>query len=461
MAQAPRLPLAYNLSMLPPLLRAFASLLLASSLHAQNVRVTGALVPTLAPGVTGLGSPLALSPSALSPLSFAPTLGPSLAPSLALTALTPAPAPQAVSRAALDVVIPAASRPDFPNSNRPRKAAKSSALAATPADGWSSRFNFRLPEAAEGGVSVESAGAAFDGTRELTDDTGAVFTAVPKGDGTVRIHILEQGPRAATKAVPGTEGLTGQALLEALNAFAAKGHVARTYNETSDFMFSKADQVVINGVKGVVDAYSGIFVPGTSKDGGDYPEPGDVNGDGFPDKAGMNVEHTWPQSLFEKALPQRSDIHHLMATFMHPNSVRGHMPFGVVTGRPDYENKAGAKRGDGVFEPPDAVKGRVARGLLYFYARHKGSRMFGRTSVVFWNQQIELLMKWNRDFPPTAFEARHNDLAQEWQGNRNPFIDDYLLADRVGADAFKAGIPSRGANIASGVKRSGRRSSKR
>jgi deoxyribonuclease-1 len=430
------------MTMLRPLLHALTALLLISPLHAQNIRITGTLAPLQAAPLAGLGSQLAITPSALSAIS--PLSAPSLVPALSPAALTPTPSLEPVSLAALEVVISAASRPDFSNSKRRDAAAKSPALPATPADGWASRFNFRLSGAAAGAANVESAGTLFDGIRELKDDTGAVFTAVPKGDGTVRVHIVEQGPLAATKAVPGTEGLKGQALLDALSGFAAQGHQGKTYKETSGYMFSTADQVVINGVKGVVDAYSGIFVPGTSKSGGDYPEPGDANGDGFPDKAGMNVEHTWPQSLFQQALPQRSDIHHLMATFMHPNSVRGSLPFGVVTGTPDYENKAGAKRGNGVFEPPDAVKGRVARGLLYFYARHKDSRMFGRTSVVFWNQQIDILMKWNRDFPPSAFEARHNDLAQAWQGNRNPFIDDYLLADRIGADAFRAGNPARG-----------------
>ncbi|MBI4060172.1 MAG: endonuclease, partial [Elusimicrobia bacterium] len=138
------------------------------------------------------------------------------------------------------------------------------------------------------------------------------------------------------------------------------------------------------------------------------------------------------------------DLHHLMATFVHPNWVRGHLPFGEVRGRPDYENRAGAKRGDGVFEPPDAVKGRVARGLLYFRARYGDSRLLGRVWSVFWNRQIELLMDWNRRFPPDAFESRRNDLLEAYQGNRNPFIDDHLLADRVGADAFRVDPPSRG-----------------
>lgn len=422
---------AYNKPMARLLAYTLATLLPALPLQAQTVRVSGAFVPALgAPTVIGLGSPISISPLAFSPLSAAP----SLVPALSAPALTPAlalqPAMMPASLTALDVAIPAAAKAELPRGVHKR--ARTPVKAATPVDGWASRFNFQ-PE-----------GRFFDGTRAIKSETGAVFAAVDKGQGAVRVHIVERGPIASPKAVPGTEGLTGKMLLDALSAFSAKGHKARTYNETSDYIFSTADQVVINGIKGVVDAYSGIFVPGTSKNGSDYPENGDPNGDSYNDGQGMNIEHTWPQSLFQKALPQRSDIFHLMATFMHPNSVRGSLPFGIVTGPADYENKAGAKRGNGVFEPPNAVKGRVARDLLYFYTRHKDSRMFGRTSVVFWNQQIALMMRWNREFPPDTFEARRNDLGQTWQGNRNPFIDDYLLADRVGADAFRAGNPSRG-----------------
>ncbi len=427
---------------------ALAALFFALPLPAQTVRVTGSFAPLPgAPAVTGLGAQLAISPLISSPLSAAPSLVPGLsAPTLTpLLALTPTP----VSLTAFTVELSAAAKPILPNGVPPQ--ARAPVQAATPQDGWASRFNFSPGE------------QFFDGGRALKDETGAVYTAVAKDDGKVRVHIVERAPLAAPKAVPGTEGLAGKELLDALRSISGRGHKERPYKDASGYMFSKADGVVINGVRGIIDAYSGIFVPGTSKEGEDYPEPGDSNNDGFPDKAGMNVEHTWPQSLFNKALPMRSDLHHLMATFMHPNSVRGNLPFGIVTGRPDYENKAGAKRGNGVFEPPDAVKGRVARGLLYFYSRYKDSRMFGRTSVVFWNQQIALLMEWNRRFPPDAFEARRNDLVESWQGNRNPFIDDHLLADRVGADAFRAGNPSRGGTIfmSSGRRSHGRRFSRR
>jgi hypothetical protein len=402
------------------LLKGLAALLLAAPLSAQTVRVT---VPTMpvspVPGAVGMSAP-AFSIPGLTPFSVAPSLTPYLAPA----SIPVAPVP-VVASALSAAPLSAPATPDKPNHGGKLGGRKLALQPATPADGWASRFNFK------------PASEMFDGQNQLKSEAGAVFAAVPKGQGAVRVHILERGPLAGVKPVEGTQGLSGKALLDKVSALAGTGHRPHDYSAASDFMFSKADNIVLNGVRGVVDAYSGIFVPGTSKEGSDYPEPGDRNGDGFPDNKGMNVEHTWPQSLFDKALPMRSDLHHLMATFMHPNSVRGHMPFGVVTGTPDYENKAGAKRGNGVFEPPDAVKGRVARGLLYYYARYKDSRMFGRKSQVFWNQQIPILLEWNRRFPPDAFEASRNTLVESFQGNRNPFIDDYRLADQIGAEALR------------------------
>ncbi len=402
--------------------RALAALLLAAPLSAQTVRVT---VPTMpvspVPGAIGMSAP-ALDIPGLTPFSIAPSLTPYLSPASIPVAPTPV-VPTALEAAPLA----AAATPDKPWQGGKLGKRKLALAPATPQDGWASRFNFK------------PASELFDGQVQLKDQAGATFVAVPKGHGEVRVHILKRGPEAEVRRVEGTDGLGGKALLDKVAGLAGQGHRPHDYSDASDFMFSKADNIVLNGVRGVIDAYSGIFVPGTSKGGSDYPEPGDQNRDGFPDNKGMNVEHTWPQSLFDKALPMRSDLHHLMATFMHPNSVRGHMPFGVVTGTPDYENKAGAKRGNGVFEPPDAVKGRVARGLLYYYVRYKDSRMFGAKSVQFWNQQIEVLLEWNRRFPPDAFEASRNTLVESFQGNRNPFIDDYRLADRIGAENLRAG----------------------
>ncbi|MFA6030170.1 MAG: endonuclease [Elusimicrobiota bacterium] len=232
------------------------------------------------------------------------------------------------------------------------------------------------------------------------------------------------------------EGLSGQDLFWALHDIEAKGHHAHDYKEASAFIFGTADNVTLRGMRGIVDAYSGVFVPGTGESGGRYGERGDENGDGYND-TGMNIEHVWPQSFFNKRLPMKSDVHHLMATFMHPNSVRGHMPFGEVQGGATYENKGGAKSDGSVFEPPDFTKGRVARALLYFFVRYCDGDIMAGDSSRFWGARLEMLLRWNREHPPTDFERRRNDLVERYQGNRNPFVDDPSLAERIGMDALR------------------------
>ena len=242
----------------------------------------------------------------------------------------------------------------------------------------------------------------------------------------------------AEAATPVSAQTSGVALLQELHGRSGQGFHSRTYHEAEAFLFSQADNVERNGQRGIVDAYSGVFVPGTSQNGGDYKEQGDQNGDGYSDQGGMNVEHTWPQSFFSKQLPMKSDAHHLMATFIHPNGMRSNLPFGEVRGQGEYSNSGGAKLGQGVFEPPDAAKGRVARAVMYFYTRYFDRNIYnGAFSQQFWNNNIEMFLRWNRQFPPTQDEMRRNDLVEQFQGNRNPFIDDSSLADRIGVDGFK------------------------
>ena len=252
-----------------------------------------------------------------------------------------------------------------------------------------------------------------------------------------------------------TKNLSGSQLLTALHDISGRGFRSHSgegneeYRAASAYMFSVADNIVSHGVRGVVDAYSGIFVPGTSANGGDYSERGDQDGDGYPERDGMNVEHTWPQSFFGKSLPMRADLHHLLPTFQHPNSMRSNLPFGEVKGSGEYHNSGGAKEGGGVFEPPDVSKGKVARAVLYFYTRYydrditKGAYNHG-----FFKDRLEMFLRGNREHPPTADELRRNDLVEKYQGNRNPFTDDPALAERIGAEGF-GGEPSGRGSVAS------------
>jgi hypothetical protein len=314
-----------------------------------------------------------------------------------------------------------------------------------------------LPQAAANADGKNPAGA-FESSRRVADAVSQVGAPAAASnvsnsvfDGLLARGELTGGPVYAGTAGPAkaaslysktgplkAQGLQGEALLRQLHEKAARGFKQHEYDQAQDFLFGTADQVIVDGKAGLIDAYSGVFRQGKSTEGGDYPERGDENHDGHVDRDGMNVEHIWPQSFFSKVLPMRSDMHHLMATFMHPNGVRGHLPFGEVRGGGDYSNSAGAKRGQGVFEPPNFAKGRVARAMLYFYMRYSDRNISnGAFGEDFWNSKLELLLKWNRQFPPTDWEKNRNDLVEKWQGNRNPFVDDHTLADQIGVEAFK------------------------
>jgi hypothetical protein len=187
-------------------------------------------------------------------------------------------------------------------------------------------------------------------------------------------------------------------------------------------MFSEMDNVVRQGVHGVVDIYSGAFVPGTSGKGGDYSQVG-----------GMNAEHIWPQFFFEYAPTLRSDLHNLLPASLRSNMARSSLPYGETNGRSRHSD---------VFEPPEASKGQVARAILYFYTRYYDREITGGSyTQAFFKERIEMFLRWNREHPPTADELRRNDLIEHFQGNRNPFVDAPALADRVGVEGFGGAAP--------------------
>ncbi|MDD4005474.1 MAG: endonuclease [Elusimicrobiaceae bacterium] len=237
----------------------------------------------------------------------------------------------------------------------------------------------------------------------------------------------------------GFDNLSGAELFDALHDYVNDGAKSLSYGEARYLMYSQLDNISRNGEKGVLTAYSQILMPGTSGDGSSYREQNDLNGDGVIDKQGINAEHSWPQSFFREALPMKSDLHHLQSTFVTPNGRRGAYPYGMVS-RAIYSTNSGSRLGsDGVFEPCDANKGNSARAMLYFMLRyHDRSIRSGGYSQQFWTNKVNTLLLWNRQDPPDENEIRRNELVSRYQNNRNPFIDDYTLADKIGASVWKS-----------------------
>jgi endonuclease I len=145
-----------------------------------------------------------------------------------------------------------------------------------------------------------------------------------------------------------------------------------------------------------------------------------------------NREHTWPQShgAFGTANGPGTDLHHLRPEDVTVNSTRGNKDFD--TGGSAVSECPGCFTDADSFEPRDAVKGDVARMLMYMAIRYEGDDSWPdlelNDSVSNGSSprtgRLSVLLRWHAADPPDANERRRNDLIfSNWQHNRNPFID--------------------------------------
>ncbi|MFB7918466.1 endonuclease I family protein [Streptomyces sp. NPDC056061] len=209
-------------------------------------------------------------------------------------------------------------------------------------------------------------------------------------------------------------GKSGTALKSALHTIISN-QTKISYSQVWDAI-KDTDQDPANS-SNVVLLYSGRSVP-KNNSGGSVGQ--------------WNREHVWAKSHgnFGTATGPGTDVHHLRPEDVQVNSIRGNKDFdnggSAVSGAPGNYTDSDS------FEPRDAVKGDVARMILYMAVRYEGgdgwadlepndrvsngsAPNIGRLSV---------LKAWSQEDPPDAFEKRRNDVIfDKYQHNRNPFID--------------------------------------
>ncbi|MFJ6793306.1 endonuclease I family protein [Streptomyces sp. NPDC091268] len=161
------------------------------------------------------------------------------------------------------------------------------------------------------------------------------------------------------------------------------------------------------------------------------------NGGGVND---WNREHVWAKSHgdFGTATGPGTDLHHLRPEDVTVNSTRGNKDFDM--GGSPVSEAVGSFTDSDSFEPRNAVKGDVARMLLYMAVRYDGGDGFadlemndkvnnGTAPAI---GRISVLKQWNRQDPPDAFEQRRNQVIFDtFQHNRNPFIDHPEWVDSI------------------------------
>jgi deoxyribonuclease I len=146
----------------------------------------------------------------------------------------------------------------------------------------------------------------------------------------------------------------------------------------------------------------------------------------------VNIEHTWPQSKFNKNFPkdmQKSDMHHLYLTDSRANSMRGNSPFGLVGRGEDRmggegcgKSSFGVTMAGDVYTPPVQHRGNVARALFYFSMHY---------NLPISQSEERILREWHKNDPVDENEIRRHELIAKHQKVRNPFIEYPQIVERI------------------------------
>jgi len=198
--------------------------------------------------------------------------------------------------------------------------------------------------------------------------------------------------------------------------------------------------------------------------------------------AGLNREHTVPQSWFSKNTPMVSDAFHIYPTDTKANNNRSSYLYGEVAGAGSSSSsnkcsetgKLGNDVDNGiasysynnqtysptetwygtVYEPDDEYKGDLARSYFYMATRYASGS--GTANCANWSggafgsarnglsaYTAELMLKWHRLDPVSEKELIRNEViygnttynkSAKKQNNRNPFIDYPELVEYIWGD---------------------------
>ncbi|WP_203364574.1 endonuclease [Bacillus sp. REN10] len=262
-------------------------------------------------------------------------------------------------------------------------------------------------------------------TLTLSLEEGSHLVAVTATDGkaneTVRFAVTVRAEEAPLDDYyKAAYGKTGNELKASLHEI-IDDHTQLSYDEVWEAL-KETDEDPANS-NNVILLYSGQS-RSKSLNGGDVGD--------------WNREHVWAKSHgdFGTSHGPGTDIHHLRPTDVKINSTRGSLDFD--NGGSPVKNCDGCFKTANSWEPPDRVKGDVARMIFYMAVRYeKGDRVDLELNEKLnngnnpYHGKQSVLLKWHKQDPVNEFERKRNDTIQKWQGNRNPFIDHPEWADMI------------------------------
>ena len=243
--------------------------------------------------------------------------------------------------------------------------------------------------------------------------------------------------------------LSGDDLKEALHQIISN-HVIFPYtsNSTDTWDILQESDQDPNENNNMILVYTGRSQDKGYRDGsGNYSQY--ENGNGTQSNS-WNREHIWPKS---HGFPDEddnaySDVHNLKPCDRSVNSSRGTKDFDF--GGNQHSEASDCLTDSDSWEPPDYVKGDIARILFYMVVRYDPgvdheNNTFDLELVDYTTPnntepilgKLSSLLDWHLSDPVDDFEINRNEIIFGFQENRNPFIDhpnlvNYLWGDNVG-----------------------------
>ena len=198
------------------------------------------------------------------------------------------------------------------------------------------------------------------------------------------------------------EGLYGDELIDALNIILNNGFTGVDYGSARTIL-DESDQDPLNS-SNLILVYLRTSISSVWDSG-----------------ATWNREHVWPQSLLGVSADNgtvnvSSDLYNLMPADPSENSTRSAQPYSALVSG---------------YEPPDEVKGDVARALFYMMVMYDNLNLVNTAPGLYEMAYLDELLSWHISYPVDAVEANRLELIASYQNNRNPFVDYPHLVDLI------------------------------
>ena len=153
----------------------------------------------------------------------------------------------------------------------------------------------------------------------------------------------------------------------------------------------------------------------------------------------LTIEHIYPTGRMFKTLncnsrnqcyasnnkifsEMEADLHNLYPIRLDLSNAFHDSEYGEIDGEDWRIDDCDFERKNGTIEPRPLARGNIARAMFYMHSRYK---------LPIKKETLEILKKWNHDDPPSRQEQIRNSKIELIQGNRNPYIDNPNLANKL------------------------------